>query len=164
MNRSPHLLLVEAPYYAHIADHLRKGAERAMAAAGATHEVISVPGAFEIPAAIGMAPPAPDRFHGFVALGCVIRGETTHYDHICAESARGLQDLAVREGLAIGYGILTVENEAQAVARASAEQRDKGGEAVRACLALVDLKRRLAGEEDDYSDRAAARQSAIGRV
>jgi 6,7-dimethyl-8-ribityllumazine synthase len=164
MNRSPHLLLVEAPYYAHIADHLRKGAERAMAAAGATHEVISVPGAFEIPAAIGMAARSTDRFDGFVALGCVIRGETTHYDHICAESARGLQDLAVRERLAIGYGILTVENEAQAVARASAEHRDKGGEAVRACLALVDLKRRLAGEENDYTDRVAARRSSAGNA
>jgi 6,7-dimethyl-8-ribityllumazine synthase len=98
---------------------------------------------------------ASDRFDGFVALGCVIRGETTHYDHICAESARGLQDLAVRDGLAIGYGILTVENEAQALARASAELRDKGGEAVRACLALVDLKRRVAGEENEHTDRAA---------
>jgi len=160
MTRTRHILLVEAPYYAHIAEHLRKGAERALAEAGATHEVIVVPGAFEIPAAIGMVARSTDRFDGFVALGCVIRGETTHYDHICAESARGLQDLAVREGLAIGYGILTVENEAQALARASADRRDKGGEAVRACLALVDLWRRLAEEENGYVDRAAARQSA----
>src|SRR5207247_11461330 len=87
-------------------------------------------GAFEIPAAIGMVARATDRFDGFVALGCVIRGETTHYDHICAESARGLQDLAVRDGLAIGYGILTVENEAQALASAAAERRDQGGHAV----------------------------------
>ena len=164
MTRTRHILLVEAPYYAHIAEHLRKGAERALAEAGATHEVIEVPGAFEIPAAIGMAARSTDRFDGFVALGCVIRGETTHYDHICAESARGLQDLAVREGLAIGYGILTVENEAQAVARASADRRDKGGEAVRACLALVDLRRHLAGEENEYVDRAAVRQSAAGTV
>jgi 6,7-dimethyl-8-ribityllumazine synthase len=145
MNRPPHILIVEAPYYAHIADHLRKGAERALAAVGATYEIIAVPGAFEIPAAIGLVARASNRFEGFVALGCVIRGETTHYDHICVESARGLQDLAVREGLPIGYGILTVENEAQALARASAENRDKGGEAVRACLALVDLKHRLTG-------------------
>jgi 6,7-dimethyl-8-ribityllumazine synthase len=95
------------------------------------------------------------RFDGYVALGCVIRGETTHYDHICAESARGLQDLAVREGLAIGYGILTVENEEQALARASAGGRDKGGEAVRACLALVELKRRLAEENNEQQHRAA---------
>ncbi len=145
MTRSPHILLVEAPYYTHIATELRRGAERALAVAGATHERIVVPGAFEIPAAIGIASRADKRFDGFVALGCVIRGETTHYDHICAESARGLQDLAVRDGIAIGYGILTVENEAQALPRASPDGRDKGGEAVRACLAIVDLKRRLAG-------------------
>jgi 6,7-dimethyl-8-ribityllumazine synthase len=162
MNNSPHILLVEAPYYSHIAEQLRRGAERALASAGATHEVITVPGAFEIPAAIGLVARATPRFDGFVALGCVIRGETTHYDHICAESARGLQELAVREGLAIGYGILTVENEAQALVRASMEGRDKGGEAVRACLALVDLKRRLAGEENEYADRTAARQPATG--
>src|SRR5207244_2134938 len=141
------------PYYSHIAAELRRGAERALAAAGATHETIRVPGAFEIPAAIGLAARASDRFEGFVALGCVIRGETTHYDHICTESARGLQELAIRDGLAIGYGILTVENEAQALARAPAERRDTGGEAVRACLAFVDLKRRLAGDEDGYADR-----------
>jgi 6,7-dimethyl-8-ribityllumazine synthase len=145
MTRPPHILLVEAPYYAHIAAELRRGAERALDAAGATHERIVVPGAFEIPAAIAVAARATQRFDGFVALGCVIRGETTHYDHICAESARGLQDLAVRDGVAIGYGILTVENEAQALVRASPEDRDKGGEAVRACVAIVDLKRRLAG-------------------
>ena len=147
MNQMPHILLVEAPYYSHIAAELRRGAERALAAAGATFERISVPGAFEIPAAIAIASRASRHFDGFVALGCVIRGETTHYDHICAESARGLQDLAVRDGVAIGYGILTVENEAQALARASPEGRDKGGEAVRACLAIVELKRRLTGSE-----------------
>jgi 6,7-dimethyl-8-ribityllumazine synthase len=163
MSQPPHILLVEAPYYAHIADHLRRGAERALAAAGATHEIISVPGAFEIPAAIAMVARATKRYDGYVALGCVIRGETTHYDHICAESARGLQDLAVREGLTIGYGILTVENEAQAIARASAERRDKGGEAVRACLALVDLKRRLAEEDNDATNRAAAQPGASSR-
>jgi 6,7-dimethyl-8-ribityllumazine synthase len=145
MTRPPHILLVEALFYTHIAAELRRGAERALAAVGATHECIAVPGAFEIPAAIGIASRASERFDGFVALGCVIRGETTHYDHICAESARGLQDLAVRDGIAIGYGILTVENEAQALVRASLDGRDKGGEAVRACLAIVDLKRRLAG-------------------
>ena len=145
MTRPPHILVVEAPYYAHIAAELRRGTERALGAAGATHESIAVPGAFEIAAAIGLAARASDRFDGFVALGCVIRGETTHYDLICAESARGLQDLAIRDGLAIGYGILTVENEAQALARASPDGRDHGGAAVRACLAMVELKRRLAG-------------------
>jgi 6,7-dimethyl-8-ribityllumazine synthase len=143
MSKPPHLLLVEAPYYAHIAAELRRGAERALDLAGASHERVSVPGAFEIPAAIAAAARAAPHFDGFVALGCVIRGETSHYDHICAESARGLQELAVRDGLAIGYGILTVENEAQALVRAAPEGRDKGGEAVRACLALVALKRRF---------------------
>ena len=145
MSRAPHLLLVEAPYYAHIAALLRAGAERAIAAAGATSETVAVPGAFEIPAAIALAAKAATRFDGFVALGCVIRGETTHYDHICAETARSLQDLMVRDGIAAGYGILTVENEAQALVRAAPDGRDKGGEAVRACLALIDLQRGLQG-------------------
>src|SRR6266700_4415139 len=147
MTRAPHLLLVEAPYYAHIAALLRDGAERAVAAAGATCEIASVPGAFEIPAAIALAAKAGGRFDGFVGLGCVIRGETTHYDHICAETARSLQDLGVRDGLAVGYGILTVENEAQALLRAAPDGRDKGGEATRACLALVELKRRYRGNQ-----------------
>ncbi len=108
MARSPHLLLVEAPYYRHIAGMLREGAERAAAAAGATCEIVSVPGAFEIPGAIAVAAKTAERFDGFVALGCVIRGETTHYDHICEETARSLQDMMVRDGLALGYGILTV--------------------------------------------------------
>jgi 6,7-dimethyl-8-ribityllumazine synthase len=148
MNRPPHLLLVEAPYYAHIAALLRQGAERAVAEAGATCEAVSVPGAFEIPAAIAFAAKAAERFDGFVALGCVIRGETTHYDHICAETARALQDLALRDGIVSGYGILTVENEAQALVRAAPDGRDKGGEAVRACLALIELKRRFQGREN----------------
>jgi 6,7-dimethyl-8-ribityllumazine synthase len=140
MSEPPHILVVEAIFYPHIADLLRRGADRALASAGATHERVQVPGAFEIPAAIGIAARASTRFDGYVALGCVIRGETTHYDHICAESARGLQDLAVREGLAIGYGILTCENEAQALARAAPEGRDHAGAAVRACLAVVALR------------------------
>jgi 6,7-dimethyl-8-ribityllumazine synthase len=108
-----------------------------------------VPGAFEIPAAIRFADAAADRgalstrYDGYVALGCVIRGETTHYDHVCGECARGLQDIAIRHELAIGFGILTCENEAQALARASVDKRNKGGEAARACLAMIALKRRL---------------------
>jgi 6,7-dimethyl-8-ribityllumazine synthase len=144
MKRPPHLLVIEAPYYAHISARLWDGAERALAAAGATYERVTVPGSFEIPAAIAFAVAANAPFDGFVALGCVIRGETTHYDHVCGESARGLQDLALR-GHAIGFGILTVENEAQALARTTIGTRDKGGEAVAACLTMVALKRRLAG-------------------
>jgi 6,7-dimethyl-8-ribityllumazine synthase len=147
MSGGPHVLLVEAPYYAHIAGMLREGAARALTAAGATFDAVSVPGAFEIPAAIAAAARANAPYDGYVALGCVIRGETSHYDHICAESARALQDIAVRDGLAIGYGILTVENEAQALARAAPGNRDKGGEAVRACLAVIDIKRRFAEPE-----------------
>lgn len=144
--RPPHVLLVEAPFYPHITEALRRGAERALAAAGATFESVAVPGAFEVPGAIALAAKSSGRFDGFVALACVIRGETTHYDHICAETARALQDLAVRDGLAIGFGVLTCENEAQALVRSSPEGRDQGGRAVRACLAMVDLKRRFQGE------------------
>jgi 6,7-dimethyl-8-ribityllumazine synthase len=145
--RPPHLLIVEAPYYAHIAAMLREGAERALAAAGVTFETVQVPGSFEIPGAIGMAATVAGRFDGYIALGCVIRGETTHYDHICEETAHWLQTLAVERGLPIGYGILTCENEAQALHRAapSGNGRDHGGAAARACLAMVGIKRRFAG-------------------
>src|ERR1700674_4518589 len=112
MIRAPHLLLVIAPYYAHLAALLREGAERAAAAAGATCEVATVPGAFEIPPAIALAAKLTSgRFDGFVGLGCVIRGETTHYDHICAETPRALQEMGARDGLALGSGSLTVEKE-----------------------------------------------------
>jgi 6,7-dimethyl-8-ribityllumazine synthase len=144
MTRPPHLLLVEAPYYRHIADGLRRGAEQVIAESGATCETIAVPGAFEVAAAIGFAARGSNRFDGFVALGCVIRGETTHYDHICAETSRALQELAVRDGLAIGFGILTCETEAQALVRSDPAAKDKGGEAARACLEMVALKRRFA--------------------
>jgi len=145
--KKPHLLLVEAPYYTHIAALLREGAEKALVAAGATFEIVQVPGSFEIPGAIGMAAKAGGRYDGFVALGCVIRGETTHYDHICEETAHWLQVLAVEQGLPIGYGILTCENEAQALHRAtpSGNGRDHGGAAARACLAMVGVKRQFAG-------------------
>lgn len=147
MTPGPHILIVEAPYYTHISAELARGAVAALEAAGATHERVAVPGAFEIPAAIRFALEAASRgarrYDGFVALGCVIRGETTHYDYVCGESARGLQDLALVHQLAIGFGILTVENEAQALARAGVDRRNKGGEAARACLAMVALKRRF---------------------
>lgn len=145
--KPPYLLLVEALFYEHIAADMRRGAERAAAEAGATCDIISVPGSFEVPAAIAIAAKSGARYDGYVALGCVIRGETTHYDHICNESARAIQELGSRDGLAVGFGILTCENEAQALVRASpaVDQggRDQGGRAVRACLALIDLKRRF---------------------
>ena len=144
MMRPPHILLVEAPFYPHITQALRRGAERALAAAGATFEAVSVTGAFEVPAAIAFAARASGRFDGFVALACVIRGETTHYDYVCAESARALMDLACREKIALGYGILTVENGKQAWARAGVADKNKGGDAARACLAMIALRRRFA--------------------
>src|SRR6266849_9273695 len=107
----PHIMIVEAPYYAHIAEELMRGAIHALDAAGASYERFTVPGAFEIPAAIRIAIDAQAdgareaRFDGYVALGCVIRGETTHYDYVCGESARGLQELALKHSLAIGFGI-----------------------------------------------------------
>jgi 6,7-dimethyl-8-ribityllumazine synthase len=148
----PHVMIVEAPYYAHIAEELARGAIQALDAAGASYERFTVPGAFEIPAAIRLAVEARGkggpqarqrRFDGYVALGCVIRGETTHYDYVCGECARGLQDLALEHGIAVGFGVLTVENEAQALARAKVERKDKGGEAARACLAMIELRQQL---------------------
>ena len=137
------LLMVVAPYYRDIADHLQRGAEAAAAEAQATLDRVFVPGAFEIPAAILHAS-RTGAYEGYLALGCVVRGETTHYDYVCGESARGLMDLSLREGLAIGYGILTVENLEQAEARANPARGDKGGEAARAALAMIALKRRFA--------------------
>ena len=143
----PHVLIVEARFYADIADEMMKGAVQALDVAGATHERLSVRGAFEIPALIAMAleaqqaDPARRPYDGFVALGCVIRGETTHYDYVCGESARGLMDLACQHRVALGYGILTVENESQAMQRAKGGRKGKGADAVRACLALIALER-----------------------
>jgi len=140
---APRILIVEARYYTHISDELLKGAKKALEEAQARYEVVTVPGAFEIPAAIRFAATSHQPYDGYIALGCVIRGETTHYEHVCTESAHGLQNLALEHKLAIGFGILTVENEEQALARARLDKRDKGGEAAKACLAMVELKRRF---------------------
>jgi len=145
----PHILIVEARFYEDIADELAKGAIAVLQEAAVTFERLAVPGAFEIPAAVRMAVrtmhfhPHRRRFDGYVALGCVIRGETTHYDYVCRESARGLQDLALQFTLALGYGILTVENADQAWERARIDRKDKGGAAARACLAMIEAKRRF---------------------
>ena len=142
------ILIVEARFYQSIADELLLGAKSALEAFGITPEVISVPGAFEIPAVISMAEeakrkPSGRHYDGYIALGCVIRGETTHYDYVCAESARGLMDLSIQKQLAIGYGILTVEDEAQAWARANRNQGDKGGKVARVCLEMIALHRAI---------------------
>ncbi len=142
MAERSNILIVEARYYEAIADEMARGAVGALESAGASFERITVPGAFEIPATVQMAVQT-GAYDGYVALGCVIRGETTHYDYVCGESARGLQDLAIRHAIAVGYGIITVENEAQAWDRARIDRQDKGGGAARACLDMLALRRRF---------------------
>ena len=137
-----HILLVVSPYYQKISEGLLEGAKAAVEAAGASYEVVEVPGALEIPAAIKFAQ-GSGKYDGYVALGCVIRGETTHYDYVCAESAHGLQMLMMTQGLAIGNGILTTENRDQAWVRADPAQKNKGRDAAVAALALADLKARF---------------------
>jgi 6,7-dimethyl-8-ribityllumazine synthase len=139
-----HLLIVEARFYEHICDELARGAIRAIERAGATFERVAVPGSLELPGAIAIAA-AAKRFDGFVALGCVLRGETSHYDIVANESARGLVDLSMK-GLCIGNGILTCENEDQAMARARVSEMDKGGGAAEAALAMVRLRRTIGGK------------------
>ena len=137
-------LIVEARFYDPIGTMLLQGASAALTAAGAAFDVISVPGALEIPAAMAIAldsaSAAGRPYHGAIALGCIIRGETYHFEIVAGESARALMDLSVQRKLALGNGILTVENEAQAIARAEPGQGDKGGDAARAALALHALK------------------------
>jgi 6,7-dimethyl-8-ribityllumazine synthase len=135
------VLIVEARFYPDISDALYEGAMKVLTGAGIATERVAVPGALEIPGAIRMA---AGRYDGFVALGCVIRGETYHFEIVSNESARGLMDLTVRDGLCIGNGILTVENEEQALVRAAPDRGNKGGDAANACLALMQLKSRIA--------------------
>ena len=140
---SGRFLIVEARFYGALADAQKAGVVAALEGAGATHETISGPGALEIPAAIAFVAASDQRFDGYVALGCVIRGETSHYDTVCNESARGLMDLALTDNLAIGNGIITVEDEDQAWARADQSRKDKGGDAARAALAMAKLKKQV---------------------
>ena len=138
------LLLVEARFYEDLSDALAEGAIAALNAVGAGYDRVTVPGALEIPGAIAMAA-EHGRHDGFVALGCVLRGETSHYDTVSNESARGIMSLTIQRRLAIGNGILTCETEEQAWARARISGQDKGGGAARAALALIDWRRRLTG-------------------
>lgn len=135
-------LIVEARFYDHLNDMLVAGARAALEAEGHEVEVITVPGALEIPGAIALAEQS-ERYDGFVAIGVVIRGETYHFEIVAGESARGIMALTM-DGIAIGNGILTVENEQQAIVRADPAQKDKGGEAAKAALALLDLRNRFA--------------------
>jgi len=136
-----HILIIEARYYAAICDELCRGAIAAIERAGATFERIAVPGALEIPGAVALAA-AAKRFDGYVALGCVLRGATTHYDIVANESSRGLMELTLK-GLCIGNGILTCENEAQAWERANVSELDKGGGAADAALTMIRIKRSI---------------------
>lgn len=146
------LLIVEARFYDHLSDGLLESAKAGLDQAGAAYDVITVPGALEIPGVVAMAEQAAakgaNRYDGYVALGCVIRGETYHFDIVANESSRGLTDLAVRHGLAIGNGILTVENEAQALARiesseGSGEGAGKGRFAAEAALRVIEIRKKL---------------------
>ena len=137
-----HFLIVEARFYAHLNDMLIAGAKGALEAAGHTADVITVPGALEVPGAIALAAES-GRYDGFVAIGVVIRGETYHFEIVAGESARGIMALTM-DGIAIGNGILTTENEAQAIVRADPAQKNKGGEAAEAAIRLLQLR-------EDYS-------------
>ena len=144
---APHLLIVEARFYDDMADALLEGATDAIKEAGATYDVVTVPGALEIPAAIAMALDGADNdgtsYDGFVALGMIIRGETYHFDIVANESARAIMDLAVSESLAIGNGILTVENDEQGWRRAKLKDLNKGGFAAKAALTMIALKKKF---------------------
>lgn len=133
------ILLINSPYYKEISEQLVAGATKVIYDAGLQAEMVTVPGAFEIPAAISMAETS-GRYSGYVALGCVLRGETSHYDYVCNESARGLQELATQQHIAIGYGILTCENMLQAERRADPKQGNKGGWAAKTCLRMIEIR------------------------
>jgi 6,7-dimethyl-8-ribityllumazine synthase len=149
MTNPVRILIVEARFYDHLADELLKGATDALTAFGAEYEVVTVPGALEIPGAIAIAeegghrPASAAPWDGYVALGTVIRGETYHFEIVSNESARGLMELTINKRLCIGNGILTVEDEAQALARARISEADKGGGAARAALTMVALKQQM---------------------
>lgn len=141
------VLIVVSPYYSEIANGLLTGAKAALEEAGATYDVVEMPGALEIPTAIGISD-RQSNFDGYVALGCVIRGETTHYETVCNDSSRALQLLGL-QGLCIGNGILTVETKAQAEVRADPEGQNKGGGAALAALHLIALRRKWAASSKD---------------
>ena len=139
----PHLLIVRAPYYRAVVDGLTDGAQRLLREAGATFEVLDVAGAFELPQAVRIAMRGAARFDGFVTLGCVVRGETDHYDHICRETMAGLMAVALQFGLCLGNGLLTVDSIDQAESRAAADGFNKGAEAAAAALLQIGAARRL---------------------
>lgn len=134
------VLIVQAPYYEDIIEEMAMGAVEVLDEAGHDYDRLNVTGAFEIPGAIAQVDASPQsEYDGYIALGCVLRGETDHYDHICRESANGLQMLAIQQRLAIGYGILTVDSAEQAWDRANREEKNKGAEAALACLKMMEI-------------------------
>ncbi|MDH5771721.1 MAG: 6,7-dimethyl-8-ribityllumazine synthase [Rhodospirillaceae bacterium] len=141
------VLVVQARFYEQIADELVSGASKALKSARVDFDVMEVPGAFEIPGAISIAAES-GIYDGFVALGCVIRGETTHYDYVAGESARALMDLSL-EGVALGNGILTVENSEQAMVRAQVDKKNKGADAANACLRMIEVRNQLLSDLDE---------------
>jgi 6,7-dimethyl-8-ribityllumazine synthase len=139
----PHLLVLRAPYYRDVVEGLTRGAERILREAGATFEILDVTGAFELPQALRIALRGSRRFDGYVALGCVVRGETDHYDHICREAIAGLMVVALQFGVAMGQGVLTVHRLDQAVARSGQDGHNKGAEAAAAALGQISVARRM---------------------
>lgn len=139
----PRLLLVRAPYYADVIGGMTRGAERILGEAGATHDVLDVAGALELPQAIRIALRGTERFDGFVALGCVVRGGTDHYDYVCQAAMAGLMQVALQYGIALGTGLLTVHSIEQAVVRSGDDGHNKGAEAAAAALLQVAAARRL---------------------
>jgi 6,7-dimethyl-8-ribityllumazine synthase len=139
----PHVLVVRAPYYRDVLDGMSWGAERILAEAQATHDVIDVAGSFELPQAIRLAIAADAQYDGFVALGCIVRGGTDHYDYICAATMNGLMQVALDHGIALGSGVLTVHSIEQAVARSGRDGHNKGAEAAAAALLQIAAARRL---------------------
>lgn len=143
------ILIVESRFYEQITDNLVKGAVRELQAAGAGFKRVIVPGILEIPSAIRYAVRAmemratDERYSGYITLGCAIKGETDHYDHVCREAFAGVQQLSLQYTLAVGNGILTVHNEEQAMERAMPEKRNFGGQAARACLRMIEIKKDL---------------------
>lgn len=155
MTIRPRVLIVEARFYPALAEQLCAGAAQVLAAAGVASDRQAVPGCFEVPAAIRFAlgeTPAACPYDGFLALGCVIRGETDHYDHICREVARALMDISVRLSVPLGFGVLTCATYDQARVRAAVDQKNKGADAAVACLRMMELKRLLGAIRHDASN------------
>ena len=143
---APHVLVIRAPYYRAVIDGLTTGAARILTEAGATHEVVDIAGAYELPQAVRLAVRGGQKFDAYVALGCIVRGETDHYDFICAASMNGLMDVSLQFGLCLGVGLLTCDNIGQAEARSGQDGHNKGAEAAAAALLQINAARRLGAQ------------------